>query len=67
MLPLLVGVSASVLEAGDSGGESENSDDRASGDRFRYPARGYSEQSEGTPGGTLKVAAASEVTFLCMN
>ncbi|HEX6566587.1 MAG TPA: ABC transporter substrate-binding protein [Chthoniobacterales bacterium] len=60
MLPLLGGGLASVLEAGNSGGESENSNYRASGDRFRYPARDYSEQSGGTPGGTLKVSVASD-------
>jgi ABC-type dipeptide/oligopeptide/nickel transport system ATPase subunit len=60
MLPLLGGVSASVSEAGNSSGESENSIYRASGDRFRYPARDYSEQSEGTPGGTLKVSVAAD-------
>jgi peptide/nickel transport system substrate-binding protein len=63
-LPLLGGVSAGVLEAGNSSGESENSNYRASGDRFRYPARDYSEQSEGTPGGTLKVSVASDTGSL---
>ena len=60
ILPLLGGVLAGVLEAGTSSGESESSIYRASGDRFRYPARDYSEQSEGTPGGTLKVSGASD-------
>jgi peptide/nickel transport system substrate-binding protein len=64
MLPLLGGGSASVLEAGNSSGESENSIFRASGDRFRYPAKDYSEQSEGTPGGTLKVSVASDTGSL---
>jgi hypothetical protein len=60
MLPLLRGVSASVLEAGNSSGESENSIYRGSGDRFRFPARDYFEQSEGTPGGTLKASVESD-------
>jgi hypothetical protein len=55
MLPLLGGIAAHVLEMGNSSGKSENSIYRASGDRFRYPARDYSERSEGTPGGTLEV------------
>jgi hypothetical protein len=57
-LPRLGGIPAGVLETGNSTGKSESSIYRASGDRFRYPARDYSEQSEGTPGGTLKVSAS---------
>jgi peptide/nickel transport system substrate-binding protein len=64
MLPLWGGVSASVLETGNSSGESEHSIYRASSERFRYPARDYSEQSEGTPGGTLKVSVASDTGSL---
>jgi peptide/nickel transport system substrate-binding protein len=64
ILPLWGGVLVSVLEAGDSSGESEHSIYRASSDRFRYPARDYSEQSEGTPGGTLKVSVASDTGSL---
>jgi hypothetical protein len=61
-LPRLGGVSAGVLEAGNSSGESENSNYRASGDRFRYPARDYSEQSEGTSGGT-RIEKSSDFVY----
>jgi hypothetical protein len=63
MLPLLGGMRAGVLEAGNSSG-SESSIYRASGGRFRYPARDYSEQSEGTPGATprLWVTAGTAAT-----